>query len=1662
MSYDSTLFNVDPYYDDFSESKKFLRVMFKPGYALQAREVTQMQTILQKQIERFGSNIFENGSVVLDGQITENYLRFARITNLTGIQNPEGLVGAVVGAPNSTQARIIHAEYGLSSSSVDNFGVIYFDYIGGGTGFTHNTTISGTAGNVLVSFSITGNSTTIPAIGDSTVVSVNTGVRFVDGYFVMHDAQMIGAYQVTGSAGSEYRVYNNPTTRIGFSTNPSFVTASDDETLNDPAFGYYNYAAPGADRFKLDLKLTQYGFNPNDINTTTNFARGDFMEIIRIVNGQTVKKELYPEYAVIEDTLARRTYDESGNYTVEPFDLNMTYRNIVGGISGATLSAELGQGKAYVFGYEFETQGTSFLQIPKARTTRSFQNQFSIGSIGPYIPVTLGGGASSLDFFIQQQPTVYFSSGETGPFSLVGSAKIRNLVPSGASGFNAYLYDIQITGSYLLADAARIFLAQNAIEGASEDLQAFNIVWGGKTGSVREPNDSGLLFSLPKGNRIKTIDNVNYALTNFRSIVPNAEGISTFTTSGANQTFAVSGDISNRSADLFILDTNGGIVPFSAVVAGTRQSITITVDPSLEGQTLHVYYTTNMSNTGALSYNRRRKAKKTTTITPSNSRFTWNTDTATGKPYLLIKNQIDRKFVDLISVQSFTGRLWNSDESVAGSTVSLMNYFDLDNGQRDNYYDWSILVPKPNVLPWTGEELAPPPGLVGITGPFAITFTHFDHLNDTAGITGPFTVDSYVYTTPSGGIDYSEIPTYVSPSTGKTYRLSDVIDYRPARNDNGTFETSSCIPAQSVANQNKFSYTSYLPRTDKIVLGRDRTFKVVSGIPSTEPVPPIDTTDAMTLYNITVNGYTIDKDDLQINRVENKRYTMQDIATLEDRLDNVEYYSSMNMLEQQAKNSPFLDNDGMEMPKKGILVDGFKGHSVSDVQDPLYAASIDFENTEMRPSFQNRVYRLNSVSNPVNAVGSSDGLYTLSYTTSPLINQPIATNSLKINPAGVFDYLGFLRATPSSDFWYDDTTPPIVRINTEGENDAWLFGKASGTGPGQAKGFGSQWNDWESNWLGIPKNTTITSAVNSDPTRSILVSSSGVRLQQTSANSSSLPYSIVNSSNNLQVRTDVIPYARSILVGLSGSNFRPNSRLYLFMDNTAISTSQDITSDASGNVSVTFTIPASTFTTGKKSIRLTSSSTNDLSTTRTAGDYVFPVQGTWGNFNDGIVSTRTVQTRRESVRSPNIVTSVFSKNIQRSGGAKLLGYTDPLSQSFLVDPSIYPSGVFVKKATLYFANKDLNPNAPVTLILKPIVNGYPHPSKYIPLSDVTIRSSQVSVSANASAGTDFEFTSPIYLTPGEYAFSLMTYSDSFSVYTSQIGMDAIQKTVGEPVVRATKQPFAKSLYKNQTSTGVLKTDTEDIKFLLHLCNFTSSGSFNLGAAGSSFYGTGQLKAHSVRYNVPFILPSGTQMTKPETGFINSEVDLNKSMPTVVKTFDGSQTNFTSLNMNLSSTDPFVSPVLDIDRANINIVENKINYVDLNQSGETGSTNLGVNQANRAMARYMTKRVVLEPGMEATNLRVEMLASYPVDSEFKVYARIANDETVPFDLLEYKEMTPAGSYLKTTENGYQEMTFRLTNQPRFKIFSIKIVMALSSDGADPTVVPRFKNLRITAA
>ena len=55
-----TNFNVSPYFDDFetvAKVKRYHKILFKPGVAVQTRELTQLQSMLQEQVARFGTNI---------------------------------------------------------------------------------------------------------------------------------------------------------------------------------------------------------------------------------------------------------------------------------------------------------------------------------------------------------------------------------------------------------------------------------------------------------------------------------------------------------------------------------------------------------------------------------------------------------------------------------------------------------------------------------------------------------------------------------------------------------------------------------------------------------------------------------------------------------------------------------------------------------------------------------------------------------------------------------------------------------------------------------------------------------------------------------------------------------------------------------------------------------------------------------------------------------------------------------------------------------------------------------------------------------------------------------------------------------------------------------------------------------------------------------------------------------------------------------------------------------------------------------------------------------------------------------------------------------------------------------------------------------------------
>ena len=143
-----TDFNLSPYFDDFTESKKFHRVLFRPAFAVQARELTQSQSLLQNQIERVSDHIFDKGAMVIPGEIGYDLEYYA--VKLTSIASANTLAQFTVGTVLTGGSSGVRAEI-INSSATDGTDpdTLFVKYLDSGTSktataFTHGETITGT------------------------------------------------------------------------------------------------------------------------------------------------------------------------------------------------------------------------------------------------------------------------------------------------------------------------------------------------------------------------------------------------------------------------------------------------------------------------------------------------------------------------------------------------------------------------------------------------------------------------------------------------------------------------------------------------------------------------------------------------------------------------------------------------------------------------------------------------------------------------------------------------------------------------------------------------------------------------------------------------------------------------------------------------------------------------------------------------------------------------------------------------------------------------------------------------------------------------------------------------------------------------------------------------------------------------------------------------------------------------------------------------------------------------------------------------------------------------------------------------------------------------------------------------------------------------------
>lgn len=421
-------FNTEPYFDDYDITKDFYRILFRPSYAVQARELTQLQTILQNQVSRFGDHVFKNGSQVIPGSVTvDNQYHFIKVEQFTGTTDVTTYIKdfknkIITGESSGVKLRVVDTSAD-SDYIVDNVTTptLYCKIEGTAADGVTNRLIPGEnitayeednqiASNFRLTESQLGDITAVvrtlgdlgetgttyqnnassDVLGYAYAVEVKQGIYYVDGIFVRNPDLKLYVGRFTST----------PTCRVGFKVTETTVTPEDDESILDNATGSYNFAAPGAHRYQITLSLVKL-----DLLSTDNIK---FIELVRVVDGRVQQKIETASYAELEKTLARRTYDESGNYEVNKFKLSIREHLDNGTnfgvyqeepetpIAGVTYGnadqfcVVVDPGKAYIQGYEVENIASKFVTFDKARIINGDEGNHVARIITQPVGLTVG------------------------------------------------------------------------------------------------------------------------------------------------------------------------------------------------------------------------------------------------------------------------------------------------------------------------------------------------------------------------------------------------------------------------------------------------------------------------------------------------------------------------------------------------------------------------------------------------------------------------------------------------------------------------------------------------------------------------------------------------------------------------------------------------------------------------------------------------------------------------------------------------------------------------------------------------------------------------------------------------------------------------------------------------------------------------------------------------------------------------------------------------------------------------------------------------------------------------------------------------------------------------------------------------------------------------
>ena len=1476
--------NVDPYYDDFDEDKQFNRVLFKPSRAVQARELTQLQTILQKQVERFGSNVYKEGTIISGINLTSRSdLNFVKLEDQVGFDDPslfneitdaEGATKRykLVGKSNGLEAEIIAGLNGFETSApnLKTFFINYLksDFIGDTTSEVKTfargesleirdwndnpVTIGGTATSVTT---IGGGTQGSDHVGKSFGISCEEGVIYQKGHFIFVDKQFIIVTRYSNTPGQSP---TDPTVitpvSVGFTIEENLVDSNQDSSLLDNAAGFNNYNAPGADRLQLVPKLVSY---------ETASEPEEFFALIRYTDGNATRIRDFTEFSTLGDELARRTYEESGNYVVNGLDAYLDKVDTDEDGIDDEVQVKIEPGKEYVYGRELTNVSNVILPVDPIAETQTKNNQKTGVNYDQYFEVNMedDGTSTTIPWEIGISQGInagnyhrYNLLGGVGGTVHIGTCNVLNIEPpsqgstldgsAGAEKAKVYVFNLaKFAGQ---ENTAPTFIAKHS-NTFDQDLQGGSVV---KTAvsELFNSDQACMIFDSGKDG-LTSVSDINLTRRKSRRIQLGTEDALTSSQKSAYLPAESSGQpVVSDNAFAITTGATPTIHRVTAIELTNRVNgqgyfdALVTFGTVPDGATVDIFYDMGVVDSGHDTL-----TEKTGFIKPQ-------FNSTTNRVQLGVPN-----VVEVISVSMVDGQ---------GDLTDVTSRFRLVNNQKDGVYGLSYL----RLI--TGQKQPENSTLLvkmkylerSNTGGFLTQNSYPASIRNRIGKHTAKNLYTYDLLTSF------DLRPYTAPAIDPKTTSSSALSYTPTVN-NLVEQASNVTGVTAFANNSVINSTQQykLSRIDTVVLDEYGNTLIVKGGESENPSPP-RLINQYGLANVIIPGgaYEITGENrIEIQETSNKNYTMRDIEELEGKLDRLTDMVTMSMAEQETSNLIIRGADGVDRFKNGILADTFNDLTGAEFVDPEFNAAVDKSKGVAMPAIKEFPVDLKIDPDSMNGVSDTfEDLTSLSIKTekSVVVAQPYATG-VRNCVSNYYDFQGKAHIYPKYTYHRDVLLNPKMKITTEITSQVLeLVKRVQKFVPVNVGKNNSALHSAYVNALTKQRGTYKVGY------RSPFVKQAAVQILNAANNGEK--YDTAKDLGGFLQDNTVRPYVRRHLIRISATGLRPNTKHYFFFGGKNVDphvrqfryswlryyrryrrrgrgrvgyryawhprylpwrnwadyyygrrrgrrtyyysySSQNVFSDSRGSLFAYFYVPAGQFLVGQNKLEM--SDVSDYSRIGKDGtSYASQTQRAYCKLTNSEISSTT---RGVDVDSD---TSVVKREFQ-------VKRRDPIAQTFKLRASGTGNANFgyLSDISVYFKQKSATQG--ITLEVREVEEGVPT-QKVLPGATAYLESDDINVHIFGQTASTFEFEHPIKLKADfDYCFVLLPDGGSpeYLVFTAKAGKFSVSKGGTFIQERVTNDWGDGVLYAPTNDSTWKPYSDEDMKFTINRYNFNQTGTIDL-------------------------------------------------------------------------------------------------------------------------------------------------------------------------------------------------------------------------------------------